>query len=280
MTRTRRPATAALFVALALGLTALSAGPANAEARRFPVTTCTFDPATATVTAVDVNTRMTILRQGDAIALAQGGILPQPCAGGPTIANVDLIRIDASAGATVTLDLRGGSFAPGLTPEADGSSEIEIDANLDAADLVIAGGAGADAITAGTTETATQAVNLNARERTGDADLTITGPTKVLTIEGGGGRDRISAAAGAGFARGFLGTLAIDGGGGRDRLLGGPQADYLEGGGGADRIRGLGGADSIEVRDGVRDRADCGPGNDLVTADRADRLRGCERAGP
>jgi hypothetical protein len=37
------------------------------------------------------------------------------------------------------------------------------------------------------------------------------------------------------------------------------------------------GNDVISARDGSRDVIDCGAGLDRVTADRRDRLRGCER---
>jgi Ca2+-binding RTX toxin-like protein len=55
---------------------------------------------------------------------------------------------------------------------------------------------------------------------------------------------------------------------GDDSLCGGPGNDVLEGGAGMDRIN---------VKDGKRDRVDCGPGRDTVTVDTKDRLRHCER---
>jgi hypothetical protein len=88
------------------------------------------------------------------------------------------------------------------------------------------------------------------------------------TISGGDGRDRLF------------------GGGGNDRLLGGAKGDELHGdagndqlfpGTGRDRVWGGAGNDAISARDGSRDVIDCGAGLDRVTADRRDRLRGCER---
>jgi Ca2+-binding RTX toxin-like protein len=88
------------------------------------------------------------------------------------------------------------------------------------------------------------------------------------TLSGGDGRDRLF------------------GGAGNDRVLGGAKGDELRGdtgndqlfpGTGRDRVWGGAGNDVISARDGSRDVIDCGPGPDRVTADRRDRLRGCER---
>jgi Ca2+-binding RTX toxin-like protein len=88
------------------------------------------------------------------------------------------------------------------------------------------------------------------------------------TLIGGDGRDRLF------------------GGAGNDRLLGGAKGDELHGdtgndqllaGTGRDRVWGGAGNDVISARDGSRDVIDCGAGLDRVTADRRDRLRGCER---
>ena len=88
------------------------------------------------------------------------------------------------------------------------------------------------------------------------------------TLSGGDGRDRLF------------------GGAGNDRVLGGAKGDELRGdtgddrlfpGPGRDRVWGGAGNDVISARDGSRDVIDCGPGLDRVTADRRDRLRGCER---
>jgi BNR repeat-like domain len=54
------------------------------------------------------------------------------------------------------------------------------------------------------------------------------------------------------------------------------RADFLRGGARADRIDGRGGNDRIKVDGGGRDTVRCGRGVDLVNADAADRLLGCE----
>ncbi len=88
------------------------------------------------------------------------------------------------------------------------------------------------------------------------------------TLSGGDGRDRLF------------------GGAGNDRLLGGAKGDEMHGdtgndqlfpGTGRDRVWGGAGNDVISARDGSRDVIDCGAGLDRVSADRRDRLRGCER---
>jgi Ca2+-binding RTX toxin-like protein len=68
--------------------------------------------------------------------------------------------------------------------------------------------------------------------------------------------------------RGGAGDDTLDGGDGSDRLIGGSGKNLLMGGAGNDRF---------SVRDGKRDRVDCGPGKDTVSADRRDVLRHCER---
>jgi Ca2+-binding RTX toxin-like protein len=67
--------------------------------------------------------------------------------------------------------------------------------------------------------------------------------------------------------------------GGRDDdvLLGSSFGDRLYGRQGRDLLRGRAGNDVISARDRSRDVIDCGAGLDRVTADRRDRLRGCER---
>ena len=64
-----------------------------------------------------------------------------------------------------------------------------------------------------------------------------------------------------------------------DRVSGGNGDDRLTGGAGKDRVSGGAGNDRIFVRDGQRDRVNCGSGGrDRVTADRRDRVsRSCER---
>ena len=52
--------------------------------------------------------------------------------------------------------------------------------------------------------------------------------------------------------------------------------DVVDPGPGSDLVLGGDGDDTIATRDGFGDVVECGPGNDTVTADRADALSGCE----
>jgi Ca2+-binding RTX toxin-like protein len=64
---------------------------------------------------------------------------------------------------------------------------------------------------------------------------------------------------------------------GNDTLDSGAGNDDVRGGEGTDTIRAGDGNDKVGTADGVADSVDCGPGDDTVTADRADQLAGCER---
>lgn len=76
--------------------------------------------------------------------------------------------------------------------------------------------------------------------------------------------------------RGFAGPDAITGGGQDDALYGGPGNDAIVGGLGADVLHGGDDNDTINARDGVADRIDCGAGTDSVVADAVDVLANCE----
>jgi uncharacterized repeat protein (TIGR01451 family) len=103
---------------------------------------------------------------------------------------------------------------------------------------------------------------------------------------GGEGADVLDGDGGDDSLWGGDGRDRLFGGSGNDRVLGGAKGDELHGatgedqlfaGSGRDRVWGGPGNDTISARDGSRDVIDCGAGLDRVTADRRDRLRGCER---
>jgi uncharacterized repeat protein (TIGR01451 family) len=103
---------------------------------------------------------------------------------------------------------------------------------------------------------------------------------------GGEGADVLDGDGGDDSLWGGDGRDRLFGGAGNDRLFGGAKGDELHGsvgddqlfpGSGRDRVWGGPGNDTISARDGSRDVIDCGAGLDRVTADRRDRLRGCER---
>jgi Ca2+-binding RTX toxin-like protein len=114
-------------------------------------------------------------------------------------------------------------------------------------------------------------------------------------LSGLAGKDCLQGNAGNDTLTGGAGSDALGGGAGRDGLNGGPAADRLAGGAGADRLAGGAGADRLaggpgrntlsggpgndvlNAANGRRELVRCGPGRDRVRADRADRLKGCER---
>ena len=104
--------------------------------------------------------------------------------------------------------------------------------------------------------------------RGGPGHDTLTGLAGDDRIDGGDGDDRIDGGDGDDVLRGGGGDDTLDGGDGNDRLLGGDGKNLVMGGAGNDRF---------VVRDGKRDRVDCGPGKDVVSADKRDVLRHCER---
>jgi hypothetical protein len=101
------------------------------------------------------------------------------------------------------------------------------------------------------------------------ADRLTGSATRVSCLFGGRGNDLLDLAAGGGVAFGERGE---------DRLVGSPVADQLDGGPGVDGFEAGAGGDKVDTRDGRAELVDCGSGQDLVTADRADVLFGCEES--
>jgi len=194
------------FVAVTVLLTTwLAAGP-EAQAQSAP--TCSFDTATATLT-VSANGNPARLR----VVRATGEILLNlaPCAGA-TVLTTDSIQVNGgSLPDTVTLT---GAFEPGLTPEADGSSEIEFSFALGGGfdHAVVYLGTGNDRATF-----STDGIDLGGD---GDRDLATAG-TELVKVDGGAGDDRIDATAYASPAPPPNGTvIELYGGVGNDRLYG------------------------------------------------------------
>ena len=88
------------------------------------------------------------------------------------------------------------------------------------------------------------------------------------SLWGGNGRDRLVAGDGNDLLYGGLKG---------DVLIGGLGDDFIAPGTGRDLVRAGAGNDVINARDGSRDVIECASGADRVTADRRDRLRGCEQ---
>jgi uncharacterized repeat protein (TIGR01451 family) len=96
-------------------------------------------------------------------------------------------------------------------------------------------------------------------------------------LDGDGGDDRLWGGNGRDRLVGGEGNDLLYGGLKRDVLIGGTGDDQLFPGSGRDLVRAGAGNDVINARDGSRDVIECASGTDRVTADRRDRLRGCEQ---
>jgi len=104
----------------------------------------------------------------------------------------------------------------------------------------------------------TSELDLRVPAASGNTGVTRRGTARSDVLVGTGGNDSLSGFDGNDVLRGLAGADSLNGGRGTDRLDGGP------------------GNDTIGAKDGARDRVACGAGRDVVTADRADRLVGCE----
>jgi Ca2+-binding RTX toxin-like protein len=184
------------------------------------------------------NGAATLSRSDTAIAL--DGV----ACGTATVNNTDTINVTGpGSGDDLTIDLAGGPFAPGLTPETDGgASEIEFNVNLGSGTpsgiLRIAGSDLGDSFTLGVT-----GVNLNASETTGDADVAIVGSVSLIA-SGAGGDDVLSSAGGVGTGA-PIANVTLNGGDGADELLGALGGCTLDGGAGADTLDYSGAATGI-----------------------------------
>jgi Ca2+-binding RTX toxin-like protein len=213
------------------------------------------------------------------------------CPTTPTVTNVDSIAIQLSNAdadeRTVEISLAGGPFGPGATPEADGSSEIEMTALTDPNGVVeFAGTPGDDTFRFGV-EGTVPGVNLNAAtEAVPDVDVTLPIEPSVdpednkelfaaplAFASGGPGNDSFSTAGGPEFDSGF-GRIAYFGGGpGNDTIFAASTLfGFLAGSKGNDRIAGgdgynimLGGAGNDTLIGGPAANGMIpGPGRDLA----------------
>jgi uncharacterized repeat protein (TIGR01451 family) len=112
--------------------------------------------------------------------------------------------------------------------------------------------------------------------RGGDAGDCLWGGDGNDVLDGDGGDDDLWGGNGSDRLLGGAGNDRLRGGLKRDVLIGGDGDDQLRPGTGRDLVRAGFGNDVISARDGSRDVIECGPGDDSVSADRRDRLRGCE----
>lgn len=263
-----------MFLVAAIAALA-AAGPATAAV------SCSSSATTHIVSVSASDDFIKLGRSQDAIQVDNGHELV-PCAGDPpTVLNTDLVQISHTGPSADAVDLGGGPFAPGFTPEPVGAPEIELQ-YLTPTFVDVRGTAGVDRLSF-----AAGGANLN-----GDDDAEVTGQFTVLLIEGRGGNDRLASQSGytrtAGrrvlLGQGGRDTViatpdgsTLHGGNGHDKLVGGPGEDNLTGGRGADVIGGGKGRDLVRAIDGRRDRINCGPGVDRAKVDGIDRVKNCER---
>lgn len=213
-----------LFGLLASGIVLLST--ASAWAQTAP--TCSFDAGTATLT-------VTLDGVAGSLTRTAGGQirLGSTTCTGATVTTTDTIVVNGGAlndQLTVT-----GDFTPGLTPEADAASEIEMTFSL---------GAGNDTARFNLTDSAeTFTATSNGFDvlPDGDEDLTTAG-VEIVKIYAYGGNDVIDLQSYAGggkvYAYGGLGDDFIYGSEQADWLYGNEGRDWLSGGGAADRLYG------------------------------------------
>jgi Ca2+-binding RTX toxin-like protein len=253
----------------------------SSAAPSFGAVSCAFSPPDhlLSVSATDAFTR--VLRTQESIQIDDGHKVVD-CAGGNTnLHNTDLIQLTHMGRSASAVDLGGGPLAPGFTPEATGTPEIEIQ-YLTPTFVDVRGTAAPDRLAFGA-----GGANLD-----GDDDTDVTGQFTVLLIEGRGGDDLISSQSDyttAASRRVLLGEAGQDtliatpdgsnlhGGDGHDLLIGGRGHDNLTGGRGTDVLRSGKGRDLIRAIDGTRDRVNCGGGVDRAKVDGIDKVKGCER---
>jgi Ca2+-binding RTX toxin-like protein len=228
-------------------------------------------------------------RPDGTISVLAPGREPVTCAGGqPTLTNIDELRVVSDGSTFAVLDLVTTSFAPGVTDEGDGSSEIEIRMAGGYAGLYILGGPGSDRYTVtrpNREERFTANLNPGADGDHKDPDIN-AGEYNGLGFIGGDGNDRFVVEPPARRSEPEDDGLDFDeeefeafvymvGGPGNDSLIGGwaPYAEQL-GGRGNDVIRG--GHESDDLGGGVgNDVLYAGPdGSNLQGGDGRDRLFG------
>jgi Ca2+-binding RTX toxin-like protein len=229
--------------------------------------TCIYDASLKAVAA-------TVSPNGTAtLAVVSGqirfGAAHVPC-GAATNANTDTIFVFGSSGAKerLVVNLTGGPFAPGATAEAAGASEIEIVTSLGGPndEILVLGSVADETLVAGSTGMAFT--------NDADADLTYSGAPAYAELQGGGGRNVLTAQGGFGTGAAFAGKTTIMAGALGDELHGGNGEDLLVGGNGADAISGWGGVDQLWGLAG-NDTLNGGDGNDaLVGGAGADSLSG------
>jgi FG-GAP repeat protein/hemolysin type calcium-binding protein len=201
---------------------------------------CTRNGSTLSIEVAAGTT--TIGRSG--VSITVNGV---PCADA-TVDNIDTINVVGTTDSELLqLDLTGGQFAPGLTPEGSGASEIELAIDLGGGNdtLLVQYGALGDRARLGSA-----GINLNLDD---DSDVTLVG-IEGVTVNGGAGDDTISGAGNAGTGGLFPLPLVLNGDSGRDKLTGGAANDVQNGGDGNDTLSANKNQDGADVLNGGADK--------------------------
>lgn len=247
-----------LIVVTGLVALLLPASPAAAHS-------CSLVSGTLTINYNGNN--LTILRSGSSITLSSESGTDN-C--GATVNNVDRIDLPNSGivQEDLTIDLSGGQFAPGDTPESTGTSEIEWTVDTGGCSCLavddrihVLGSSGADVVRfAGPSLSFPDGVNGVNLNNDNDMDVTFDNDDVFRTFaDGGGGNDEIRG--GQAGRLPYPRTLTSDGGSGNDILTGGSGSDGLDGEEGDDTLSGGSGNDVFDESAGT-DTADGGTGND------------------
>src|SRR5262245_47397664 len=233
---------------------------------------CSYNSVNRQITVDSSNPGVTLQVGGGGAITTSDTVFPGTSftqCGTATVNNTDGITVNASDNDDVVVDLSGGPFAPGETPEASGTSEIEFTIHFGGSgsldDLDVIGSDGADNLVVGDGNAGVPgsgAANLNGDN---DADITFDGGMDDLFFGGEDGNDSISYAGGSatgGDADGdFVPNFVLNGGDGDDTLVGsdvegevaidGQEGnDLLQGGGGFDNIFDTGSLDTDTDGDG------------------------------
>jgi Ca2+-binding RTX toxin-like protein len=244
--------------------------------------TCRFDPVSHAVFVSVGLESAGIVQQGGLIDVAdatgQRDCLDGSGAVAASVTNTDAVHVVSDG--NVAIVPASGAFAPGLTPESTGISEIEFDVAFTGPSvLTVNGTSGPDDMIVGA-----KGVNVNGDD---DSDVTFVGAGRVV-LSAGAGDDDLSAQGGNGT--GSQASLPIelwggddddtmDGGSGADLLVGGRGSDALDGRNGPDTLFGLDtdplvtdGTDVVDTLDGGRgdDILWGGPGRDLLRGSEGD----------
>jgi hemolysin type calcium-binding protein len=260
MNSIRRAALVATLAGAALGAT-----PALSSA-----SPCTYNPTTKTASVVDSSgiNQLRVGVDGNLIFTKDGGNLPLNCVGGGAVAtttNTDRVNVFAQAkGASdgVVLDQLRGAFAPGATPETDGSSELELAVNGQAGHVSVFGTPGDDVMRVGADRSGASVMDLGPDL---DQDVTITAASDI-SLGGGDGADVLSGQGFDDFAEARL-PLGFSGGSGDDHIFGGLGVDHFSGNAGND---------TLVTADGQAELVSGGPDTDGDVRDGGDTLSSVE----